>query len=68
MAKNSTPESRADARDNAEVIGAAERVVHAEIRSWATRVANHWSTPTVAVFAFFGFIGLAVHLVESINL
>lgn len=66
--KNSTPESRANARDNAEVIGAAERVIYAELRSLATRVANHWATPAVAVFAFFGFMILTVSLVSSINL
>ena len=32
MARISTPETRAYARDKAEVIGAAERVIYGEIR------------------------------------
>lgn len=61
MARNSTPATRAYARDKAEVIGAAERVIYGEIRA-------HWATPAVVVVTFFGFIGWAVGLVESINL
>lgn len=68
MARNSTPTTRAHARHKAEVIGAAERVVYAEIRDMATRVANHWVTPAVAVVAFAAFIILGHGLVDSIKL
>jgi hypothetical protein len=66
--RKSTPESRNAARDNAEVIGQAERVIRAEVRDWVSRVANHWATPTVAVTAFVGYIFFAHVLVGQINL
>lgn len=68
MARYSTPATRAEARDKAEVIGQAERIVRGEIRDWATRVASHRATPLVAVVAFFGFIFLAHWVVGLINL
>lgn len=68
MARYSTPETRAYSRDKAEAIGQAERIVRGEIRDLATRVATHWATPTVAVFAFIGFIFLAHVLVGQVNL
>lgn len=68
MARYSTPATRAYARDKAEVIGAAERIVRGEIRDVATRVAYHWATPTVAVVVFFGLMILGYGVVNSINL
>lgn len=68
MARLSTPATRAYARDKAEIIGAAERVIYGEIWDRVVRVSRHWLTPTVAVVAFFGLIILAHGLVESINL
>lgn len=65
---NSTPATRAYARDKAEVIGAAERVIYGELRDFGTRMLTSRVTPAVAVVASFGFIGLAVRLVESVNL
>ena len=68
MARNSTPATRAYARDKAEIIGAAERVIYGEIWDLTVRVAQHRAFPTVAVLAFFGLAGLYIGLVESINL
>ena len=68
MARNSTPATRAYARDKAEIIGAAERVIYGEIWDRTVRVAYHWATPIVAVVTFFGLAGLGIGLVESINL
>ena len=68
MARHSTPATRAYARDKAEVIGAAERVIYGEIWDRMVRVAHHPATVVVAVLAFFIVAGLAVGLVESINL
>lgn len=68
MARNSTPATRAYARDKAEVIGAAERVIYGEIWDLMVRVAQSRVFPVVAVVAVFAVFGLAVGLVESINL
>lgn len=68
MARYSTPETRAYARDKAEVIGQAERIIYGEIRDRAMRVLNHRATPAVAVAAFFGFIFLAHWVVGQVNL
>ena len=68
MARYSTPATRSDARDKAEAIGQAERIVRGEIRDWATRVLHHRATPAVVVVVFFGLVILAHGLVESINL
>ena len=65
---HSTPATRAYARDKAEVIGAAERVIYGELSDLGMRMLHSRVTPAVAVVSFFGFIGLAVRLVESINL
>jgi hypothetical protein len=68
MARYSSPETRAYARDKAEIIGQAERIIYGELRDWATRVAYHRATPAVAVVGFFGFIILAHWVVGQINL
>jgi len=68
MARYSTPETRAYARDKAEAIGQAERIVRGEITDLVMRVAYHRATPTVAVAVFFGLIFLAHVLVGQINL
>lgn len=68
MSRYSTPETRSYARDKAEVIGAAERVIYGEIWDRMVRVAQSRATPAVLVAGFFGLSGLAVGLVESINL
>lgn len=68
MARNSTPATRAYARDKAEVIGAAQRIISGELWDRMVRVAQFRATPAVVVVAFFGLAGLAIGLVESINL
>lgn len=66
--KKSTPESRLAARDNAVIVGDAQRVIMAEIRDTAKRVADARVTPYVAVAGFAGFIGFVGKVVESVNL
>lgn len=68
MARYSNPETRAYARDKAEAIGQAERIIYGEIWDWTVRVAYHRATPTVAVVAFCGLFYLAHVLVGQINL
>ena len=66
--KKSTPESRLAARDNAAIVGDAQRVITAEIREAVERVAASRVTPYVAVAGFAGFIGFVGKVVESVNL
>jgi hypothetical protein len=68
MSRHSTPATRSYARDKAEAIGQAERIVRGEVRDWAMRVLHHRATPVVAVAVFFGLVILVHSLVESINL
>lgn len=68
MARYSTPATRAYARDKAEIIGQAERIIYGEIRDRVMRVLNHPVTPWLAGVAFFGFIFLAHVVVGQINL
>jgi hypothetical protein len=63
MSRHSTPATRAYARDKAEIIGQAERVIYGELQDLACRVAYHWATPTVAVVAFVAYIFFAHVLV-----
>jgi hypothetical protein len=68
MARKSTPATRAEARDKAEVIGAAERVIYAEVHDFIVRVGKHKATPALAVLAGFAYIIIGHELVNSINL
>lgn len=68
MARYSTPETRAYARDKAEIIGQAETIVRGEVRDCVLRVAYTRWFPAVAVAAFFGFIFLAHVVVGQVNL
>ena len=68
MARNSTPATRAEARDKAEVIGAAERVIYAELHDFVLRVGQHKATPFLAVLGGAAYIIFGHGLVNSINL
>lgn len=68
MARYSTPATRAYARDKAEIIGQAERIIYGEIHDRVMRVLNHPAAPPVACVAFFGFIFLAHWVVGLVNL
>jgi hypothetical protein len=68
MARYSTPATRAYARDKAEIIGAAERVIYGEILDFVLRVGRHKATPFLAVLGGFAYIIFGHGLVNSINL
>lgn len=68
MAHNSTPATRAYARDKAETIGAAERIVRDEIRDMVLRASYHRAAPYVAIAGFLGLVGAATRVIESIAL
>jgi len=68
MARYSTPETRAYARDKAEAIGQAERIVRGELLDLGMRVVHSRVFPAVAVTTFFGLIFLAHWVVGQINL
>lgn len=68
MARNSTPATRAYARDKAVVIGLAEGIIYRELRDLGKRMLTSRVAPVVIVLAVFALFGLAVGLVESINL
>lgn len=68
MSRHSTPATRAYARDKAEIIGQAERVIYGELTDIAMRALNHPVAPWVAMLAFCGFIYVTFSLVGMINL
>lgn len=68
MARYSTPATRAQARDKAEVIGQAERIIKAEIEDRFRRMLNSPVAPALVAVVFFGFIFLAHWVVGQVNL
>lgn len=68
MTRYSTPATRAYARDKAEVIGQAERVIYGELRDLGSRVLNHPVAPWLMVAAFAAYIYVTFSLVGMINL